>query len=174
MGNTKSNAMELSQATLFNEDVIKSLQRACSKTTKQELSLSMTSNKIGNVLIASQDPHIVLSVVEYYKKLTDKTIQTSKGACTLVYKIQLYGASDFAMKGGFGEDWTIIFIDFMRQTHPNYKMIAASMDVAYRLQKLYFVPQNNYKQNIMMDNDVKDNDSDNSNNKNVVANTTDQ
>eukprot|EP01084_Bolivina_argentea_P105574 189057_1 len=165
MGNQATKSATKEQNKL---DCMERLQLACSTSTIPTISAhcikmeKVVAAHCTDVRVTSQNPHIILRIAKYYKELTKSEVEdyknVSSGIEELVYSIVLVNA---ALKNKLGDDWGLIFIDFMKQKHPNYKLQTcgykthkhANIQTSY--ETLYFVPISGYNNN---DDDAKQND----------------
>ena len=131
---------------------------------KQRVFKSITFEEKGNdsLTVVSSDPYILLDLARYFVEITNgnvyknSTVGSKRFGANFQITLLLKGAC--SKQHGFGPNWTPIFIDYMNEAHPNYRLVTAAMISGMKgpLEKLYFIPINTINQSKQnMDQDVQ-------------------
>lgn len=99
----------------------------------------------GSVILSTQNCHLLLSVVNFFRSMSTakrnlEIIKYTNSEDHILYSIKIKSVS-------WGEDWSVLCIDYMNQAHPDYefKGITSSANNQFRIdtQCLYFIPRSN-------------------------------
>ena len=140
MGNTSSN-----KKTILTDgtSIIRQLESICQIKPNIPSAITMRSYKTHNIVVSSQNPHLVLAVLKYVKRLLGivllRTAPIGK-ASSLIYAVEIINGKLAC------DDWTLILVDFMAKKFPNYRYVGLSSWKGYHLaheDRIYFVPQKN-------------------------------
>jgi len=138
MGNTNNKQIDQLQPLLVgprnktDPDIYQQIRSHCTSKPNVPSCVQVRTNRgshglgapcCAGYVIATQNCHILLSIVDFFIKVTgrDEVKLAQNGATDhVLYSVRLPNG----LRGC--EDWNVLLIDFMNQNHPNYQLQAMS------------------------------------------------